>query len=170
MGGLENSAPARIARALFLTLACICFAVMALTVGLQVLGRYVLDFPIAMFAEIATYAQVWLGVLGAGWAVRCGTVFAIDSLVAPLPLALRRLVLAVNTGLGIGFILVVFYGSLFLIEIGEFQTSPSLGIPMWIIYLVMPVGMTYFALEILLKALAEWRAPYRSGHGQPVVD
>jgi len=153
----------------FATLACLCFVVMCVTVGVQILGRYAFNFPIAVFAELATYAQVWLGILGAGWALRAGSVFAIDSLVSGLSLGMRRVVVVLNTLLCLGFIAILIYGSTFLIEIGAFQSSPTLGIPMWILYSVIPVGMSYFGFEIVVKAVETWDAPFRGAH-EPVLD
>ncbi len=53
-------------------LSLICYAYMCGAVFIQVLGRYVFHFRIAEWAETATFAQVWLGVLGAGIAMRRG--------------------------------------------------------------------------------------------------
>jgi len=153
-------------RSVFLAVAILAYVVMCLSVGVQIVGRYVLNYPIAQFAEIATYAQVWLATMGSGYALRTGTLFAMDSLVAMLSLPLRRAVLVLNSVLGIVFLGVIFYGSLFLLRIGEFQLSPTLGLPMWTIYLALPVSATYLALENLAAALDRWDDAYRQGHLQ----
>lgn len=155
-------------RGAFLSVAVLAYVVMCLSVGIQILGRYVLNYPIAQFAEIATYAQVWLATMGSGYALRTGTLFAMDSLVAGLPLGLRRAVMVLNTMLALVFIGVLFYGSLFLLRIGEFQTSPSLGMPMWMIYLALPVSGVYLAFECVAALVERWRDPFAQ-HG-PEMD
>lgn len=154
-------------RGLFLSVAVLAYVVMCLSVGIQILGRYLINYPIAQFAEIATYAQVWLATMGSGYALRTGTLFAMDSLVAMLPLGLRRAVMVLNTVLALVFISVIFYGSQALLRIGEFQTSPSLGIPMWTIYLALPVSAVYLAFECLVALVERWNDPFAQ-HGAPV--
>ncbi len=177
MSTLASGAPAAaagkavaLARGAFLSVAILAYVVMCLSVGIQIVGRYLVNYPIAQFAEIATYAQVWLATMGAGYALRTGTLFAMDSLVAVLPLAIRRGVLVLNTLLSLVFLWVIFYGSTFLMRIGEFQTSPSLGLPMWTIYLALPVSAGYLAFESVAALAERWNDPFaQSGHG-PEVD
>lgn len=149
----------------FVGVAVLAYVVMCVSVGIQVLGRYVLNYPIAEFAEIATYAQVWLATMGSGYALRTGTLFAMDSVVALLPLPARRVVLVLNTALALVFLAVIFYGSLFLLQIGQFQTSPSLGLPMWTIYMALPVSAVYLGLEAVIATVTRWPAPFVHGHG-----
>ena len=78
-----------------------------------------------------------------------------------LPLGLARtLSIFVSAG-GIWFLGVVFYGSLPLIELGwMFERSPVLLVPMWIIYLCLPIGAFYFALEMVLSVIERWDRPF----------
>ena len=41
----------------------------------------------------------------------------------------------------------------------ESETSPVLQIPMWIIYLCLPLGAIYFGIEIVLSVFARWDNP-----------
>ena len=55
----------------------------------------------------------------------------------------------------------VVYGSLPLIELGWlFETSPVLQLPMWVIYLSLPLGAAYFALEIVARVVERWNQPF----------
>jgi len=156
-------------RGAFLSIALLSYIVMCLSVGIQILGRYLINYPIAQFAEIATYAQVWLATMGSGYALRTGTLFAMDSLVVPLPLVVRRGVLVLNTVLALVFVGVIFYGSTFLMRIGQFQTSPTLGLEMWMIYLALPVSAAYLAFESLAAMVERWADPFsQTGHGEEI--
>ena len=59
------------------------------------------------------------------------------------------------------FLGVVVYGSLPLIELGWlFETSPVLQLPMWVIYLSLPLGAAYFALELVARVVERWNQPF----------
>ena len=142
----------------------VCFAYMTLAVLAQVFGRYLFNYSISWTEETAKFAQIWVVFIGAGIAMRRGWHVAVDVLPSMLPLGPARAVsVAVAAGC-IGFLGLVVFGSLPLIELGfMFEVSPVLQVPMWIIYLCIPIGACYFAIEIVLKVVERWNRPY----GQP---
>jgi TRAP-type C4-dicarboxylate transport system permease small subunit len=147
-------------------LALICYAYMCGAVLIQILGRYLFDFRIAEWAETATFAQVWLGVLGAGIAMRRGAIFAIEVLPAMLPLLPARILRVIIVIASLSFLGVVSYGGLILIEDGFFQTSSTMLIPMWIVYFPIPIGMAYFGFETIMRAVEYWDAPFDRPHAE----
>ena len=157
----------RLAAALRFTAASIvvaCFAYMTLAVLAQVFGRYVFNYSISWTEETAKFAQIWVVFIGAGIAMRRGWHVAVDVLPSMLPLGPARAVSVVVAAGCIGFLGLVVFGSLPLIELGfMFEVSPVLQLPMWIIYLCIPIGAVYFALEIVLSVIDRWDRPY----GQP---
>ena len=60
----------------------------------------------------------------------------------------------------IWFLGVVVYGFGPVWEVGQFETSPALLIPMWIVYLGIPIGVVYFAIEIALALIERWDDPF----------
>lgn len=149
-------------RGVFATAAALCFVVMVGSITLQVLGRYVLPFPIADAVEVSSFAQVWLVCLGAGLAVRHRALFTVDLFggrLSPRLSAARRVAVAL---LGLVFIAALFKGSLRLIAFGQFQTAPTLGIEMWIIYMALPIGLAYFLFELVV---AVFEPPRVAGSG-----
>lgn len=143
------------------TFVLLCYGYMVVAVLVQVVGRYVFNYSIAGTDESATFAQVWLAVMGAGIAMQRGTVFAIDALPALLPIALQRVISVLIVVTSVAFLCVIIYGSFILIDHGRFQTSPSLQIPMWWVYVMIPIGMTYFGLEVVLRAIERWDHPFK---------
>ena len=96
--------------------------------------------------------------------MRRGWHVAVDVLPAMLPLGAARAVSVVVAAGCIAFLGLVVFGSLPLIELGfMFEVSPVLQLPMWIIYLCIPIGAVYFAVEIVLSVVDRWDRPY----GQP---
>jgi len=73
--------------------------------------------------------------------MRAGTVFAIDALSSRLPLPLARILSVAMVLAALAFLGIVIQGSFALIERGEFQTSPTLQIPMWMIYAPFPFAL-----------------------------
>ena len=45
-------------------------------------------------------------------------------------------------------------------DIWLFEVSPVLSIPMWIIYLALPLGAVYFGVEIVLSVIERWHQPF----------
>lgn len=138
-----------------------CFAYMTLAVLAQVFGRYVFNYSISWTEETARFAQIWVVFFGAGITMRFGWHVAVDVLAAMLPLRFARALSVAVAALCVAFLGVVVYGSLPLIELGwMFETSPVLQIPMWVIYLCIPIGACYFALEIVLSVVDRWQRPF----------
>jgi len=144
-------------RWLIATAVIVFYSYMAVVVLLQVLGRYVFNYSIDWSTETATFAQIWMVLLAAGIAMRRRLHVGVDVLVDALPRQLQRLFLIVTVILCLWFLWVAVQGSFRLIKVGFIQTSPALSIPMWLPYLSLPVGLSYFAFEFLLAMLKRWR-------------
>lgn len=135
------------------------FTYMTLAVLVQVGGRYLFDYAIDWTAESATFAQIWMIFLAAGLAMRDRLHVSVDMLTDKVPVTMRRLFIVIIAAACIWFLWQAIQGSLALIDIGRIQSSPVLQVPMWIPYLSLPIGLTYFGLELLLALAARWSAP-----------
>lgn len=143
------------------------FSVMLIAVLVQVAGRYFFGFSIAQAAEIATYCQIWLVLLGGGVALARGQHVAIDILPSKLPLAGARASLLLVAVVAVAFLAVLAYGSLPLMKMGEFQTSPALQIPMKYMYACLPIGAAYMILELILSVIQRWDDPFPEPAPEP---
>lgn len=128
-------------------------AYMACAILAQVVGRYFFNYSIAWSEETATFAQVWLTLLGAGVAMRYNQHVGVDFLILKAPLAVQRVVNGAAFLLGVWFLGVVIVGSLSMLSIGMMVKSPALRLPMAIPYAALPVGFGYFLLEFALLTL-----------------
>jgi TRAP-type C4-dicarboxylate transport system permease small subunit len=138
----------------------IIFAYMVGAVLVQVLGRYVLPIRIGNAVETATFAQIWLTAIGASLALRQGAIFALDTVTRRLPLAPARALSVIIAALSLLFLAVMVYGGVLLTRQGFAQTSPVLLIPMWTIFISIPIGMTLLAIEVVLQVVETWHAPF----------
>lgn len=135
------------------------FAYMGLAVLIQVVGRYVFNYSIDWAAETATIAQIWMILLAAGLAMQHKLHVSVDLLTNVLPVQMLRILIIVIAVPCLWFLWLAIAGSLVLIDIGRIQTSPVLQIPMWIPYLSLPIGLSYFGLELMLMLVAKWKDP-----------
>lgn len=126
---------------------------------IQILGRYAFNFSISWSEECATFAQIWLVMLGAGIAMRNRHHVGIDLLVVRCPLNVQRVVKAAGFLLSAWFLVVVIVGSFSLLALGMIVKSPALQLPLAVPYSALPVGMGYFLLEFAIATLPEIHDP-----------
>jgi len=131
----------------------IAFLIMFGAVLLQVAARAFTDYSLVGTEEIANYAQIWLVLIGSGVALRYGRHVAVDLLVSFLPPKVRYVISLINAAAVLWFLYLMFMGAQPLIGMGSFQKSPALALPMWIMYLSLPISAVYLALELVLSLL-----------------
>ncbi|MDG1571085.1 TRAP transporter small permease [Robiginitalea sp. M366] len=129
---------------------------MVLNVLWQVFSRYVLGAPSSFTDELARYLMIWLGVLGAAYVSGQRMHVAIDVIPNRLsPSRQRRLGFLVN----LVIILFCFFGLIIggsrLVYVTWVldQFSPALGLPLAVVYLVLPLSglliIYYKTLDLL---------------------
>lgn len=146
MGGVEKSL--RIALAALMT-------AMVISVVWQVLSRYLFVVPAAWTEELARFLLIWIGMLGAGYAYRHGSHLGVDLLADKLSgtgrLQLHRAVHLVCL-LFAASVLVVGGGSLVSMTWELKQYSAAMGLPIAVVYSVIPLSgllITLFAAAAL---------------------
>jgi len=133
------------------------YAFMCIAIFAQVMGRYFFGFSIGALVESATFAQVWMVMLGGGVAMRLNMHNSMDLFAQRLSSPVYRALIVLSAAACLWFLVITAMGSQPLIAIGSFQLSPALQIPMSLVYTAIPVGCAYFALEILLFTATRWR-------------
>ncbi len=130
--------------------------VAVLNVLWQVTTRFILGDPSSITEELARYLLIWIGVLGAGYAVGQRAHLALELLPERLEgKSLRRLQWLI-LGCVAAFALLVMVGGGIRLVYLQFmlgQTSPTLGWPLGAVYLVVPLSglimLTYTVLQII---------------------
>ncbi len=135
------------------------FGFMVLSVVTEVIGRYT-GIKISHAVESATFAQIWMTAIGSSVALRIGAMFALDTLTRRVNRTWARVLSVVIALLNLSLIAVMIYGGLILTEQGFRQISPVLQIPMWTIFLSIPVGMTLLSIEVVLQVVERWHDPF----------
>lgn len=141
----------------------ILMSVIVLDVSWQVFTRFILRDPSSITEELAGFLLIWIGLLGASYALFTRAHLGIDVLTAKLTGVRRYLVdLLINT--------VVLFFAFFILVIGGLrlvnltftlnQISPSMGIPMGYVYLVLPITgilMMFFSFRSIIIAIRHKR-------------
>ena len=128
----------------------------------QVFSRYVLGTPSTLTDELARFLFIWVGLMGAAYAMGQKRHLAIDLLVIKLeeqPVKLRalKLLISVISMAFAGVIMVYGGGSLMMKTLATGQVSPSIGVEMGLVYAAIPLSgcfMLFYLLEEFLKQLS----------------
>ena len=127
----------------------IVLTAMAVAVFLQVIFRYVLNFPLFWTEEFARYCLVWSSLLGSAVAVKRGQHIAVTILLERFPPTLRRMI-NVMALISVAVILtIILWGGIQLVAITRAQISPALRVSMSVPYLAVPVGAALMLLHTI---------------------
>lgn len=140
----------------------VLLACLAITILLQVVARYVFDFPLAWSEELSRYSFVWLTMIVAPICIRKGANLGIDVLTAALP---RRAALAahvVSHAVVLVLAMTMLVWGIAILAVVREQTSPALGLPMHLIYAAIPTGAALMSLELLVHLGTSLRQLVRS--------
>ncbi len=131
-------------------------AAMAVVVFLQVIFRYVLNFPLFWTEEFARYCLVWASLLGSAVAVKRGQHIAVTVLVERFPPALSRVCKVLALIAVVMMLSIILWGGIQLVAITRAQISPALRMPMSVPYAAIPVGaalMLVHTVGFLIEAI-----------------
>lgn len=136
-------------------------AIIVLDVTWQIFTRFVMRDPSSFSEELAGFLLIWIGLLGASYAFYTRAHLGIDILTHNLTGTKRKI-----SEILIYIIVLVF--ALFVLVIGGLrlviltftlnQISPSLGIAMGYIYIVLPLTgllMIYYSIVFIINALRD---------------
>ncbi|MCL1995854.1 MAG: TRAP transporter small permease [Defluviitaleaceae bacterium] len=134
------------------TLIGICMGYFAIITFVQVIFRFVLGAPLAWTDETARYAFIWMMFLGAAVAVKKGSHIKVDlfELVIKNEKA-KAIIRFINHLLFLAFsIIAMVIGINVCMGLLRFPFgSPALEIPMFWVFLSLPVGMAFTSLRII---------------------
>lgn len=140
----------------------ILMAVMVLDVSWQVFTRFVIRRPSSYTEELATFLLIWIGLLGASYALRTKSHLGIDILTYRLSGARKYTseILIYTCVLAFALSVMVFGGiRLVNLTFQLNQVSAAVGIKMGYVYLVIPmtgVLIMLYSLVFIVDALLLW--------------
>ena len=145
------------------TLAAVLTSLMAgmvLAVTWQVITRFILPRPSSVTEELARFLLIWIGVLGAAYALRTRSHLGIDVLAGRLTGFRRRVVeILIHVSVILFAFFVMIIGGLRLVRLtfALNQISAALGIKMGYVYLVIPLAgalIIYYSAAFVVQAVS----------------
>jgi len=128
---------------------------------MQVVLRYVFRASNAWSEELARYMLIWFAYLSASVCVYKNAHIRIDTLLSIWPKALRPAIVVVGNLIFFAFCVVsTYHGWLFtrtLMATGA--VSLGLGLEMWIVFAVIPVGNVAMAIRLIQHTVKTFRKP-----------
>jgi TRAP-type C4-dicarboxylate transport system permease small subunit len=129
-------------------------AAMVVVIAMQVWYRFILNNPLDWSEELGRYLFVWISFLGSAAGVRYQVHLGIDVLEKIVGRnAFRYVVVLINLVIQVFLLFVIFWG-IKLLGVVQFQTSPSMLIPMTYPYAAVPVGAVFMLINSLRVAHA----------------
>lgn len=116
----------------------------------QVVLRYVFNESLSWAEELVRYVVVWMSFLGAGMGVARGAHISMGLLVSVLPGRLSIFALrAGHLGAMVFALFLMVAGAEHVLTVRGFgQVSSAMRMPMWIVYLCLPVGAAIFLVRL----------------------
>jgi TRAP-type C4-dicarboxylate transport system permease small subunit len=147
-------------------LAFLIFWSLAFIVFLQFFTRYVLNDSLAWTEEIARYGLMWVTFVGGAIVVRKNTHIAVEVLLNFSPPGAARALLGVIDAVKLGFLALLAYFSVTIVERMHYQRMTVIEMPMSVVYGGIAVGCF---LMLFRQAQITWRNVrdgWRTAHQQ----
>lgn len=133
-------------------LLAVTFAVMVVSIFVQVVNRNIFKIPVSGFEEAAKYCMVYMVMLGTELGLRDGTQIAVTGVIDKFHGKAHKLLMMLAK-----IIVIVFAGimtnvswNMVMKQVQTGQTSPGLGIPMWVPYCALLLS---FALITVIQVV-----------------
>jgi len=125
-------------------------------------------FSMTWAQELCIFLFIWMAKFGAAYGVRAGVHVGVDVLTKRLPPRLRRIFVTIGLVGGVLFTGVIgTLGAILVWEIGHTdQVSEDIGVPMWLVYLCVPLGSYLMCFRFVQVIVSFWRTG-RVPHGLP---
>jgi TRAP-type C4-dicarboxylate transport system permease small subunit len=112
-------------------LSIIIAGLMTVAVGLQVLSRYIMKYPLVWTEELARYLMIWMVFTGASTIIKKWNNINVDFFINKLTEKTRIVVILTEKCVIMGLMVYFFYLCFMVFsKVGVFQTSPAMGISM----------------------------------------
>jgi TRAP-type C4-dicarboxylate transport system permease small subunit len=125
---------------------------MTLLVLANVTTRFAVGSSFEWAEELSVFMMAWMTLLGAGLVLRVGGHLAVDGVQQLCGRKIGQLMRLLSALVMLMFFLTVVWAGASYVELGLYQTSPSLGIPRGYAYLALPVGGVLMILHLLAIA------------------
>jgi len=139
-------------------IAAVCLMGVTCIVALEVVMRYIFNSPTTWVSEMSVYLCMAIGLLGAAYALKNDSHFSITIVIDRLTAKNRRRMKIVTHLMGLAYSAVFVYKgaamSWFSYDIEDVSTG-LLEVPLWIPWLLVPIGGLLLSLQFINKLADE---------------
>jgi len=142
--------------------------VIVLLVFLQVLSRYVFNNSIGWSSELSRYLLIWITWVSASYVIRTGEHIRVTTIINMFKPSVQKVIeVFVIICWAIFALVMAIEGTKVVLNIKLMnQTTSTLGLPMWIVYLAIPVGGSLMIIRLIQQIYFIYRKPnIESGDG-----
>lgn len=126
------------------------FAILVLVI-IQVYTRFVTGDSTTWTGELSRFVAIWLIFLGSAIALRRKLHIQVDNLFNVVSPKIGTILYVIRNIVSIGFLTIVLIGSISMLDIVSLQKSPSLGIRMDAVYIILPISVILMLVILLLE-------------------
>ncbi|MEN8717468.1 MAG: TRAP transporter small permease [Sulfurovum sp.] len=129
----------------------------------NVVARYVFDASFVWASELSIYLFLWSAFFGAAYCFKKDAHIAVTIILDIVPTSIAKIMLILSHAITLGFLAAVsYYGYeylLLVIDLDE-RSIDLWDMPMWIIYLVVPVSFGLASYRVLEKLIITIKTPH----------
>lgn len=130
---------------------------LCIVVFLQVFFRYVVNKPLAWSEELARFLSIYLVYIASSVVLRDDSHMSMDYFVLLLPYKARIILDIIGKVIISSFLVLAIIKSFTIIKITFTQLSPSLNIPMGVIYAALPISFTLMLIDFITRIILRKR-------------
>ncbi|WP_308588619.1 TRAP transporter small permease [uncultured Oscillibacter sp.] len=131
----------------------VMIGLMCVVVFLQVVFRFILKASLPWSEELSRYLQVYITFFGTAYGIKTGAHLGIEAFTLLLPKTGRKVlgILTQVVGMGVCALIMKFGADIVLAQMASGQVSPAMRIPMWTVYIAIPIGMAFCILRYIVE-------------------
>ncbi|MBD8037603.1 TRAP transporter small permease [Solibacillus sp. A46] len=133
----------------------VLMAILTVIMVTAVFFRYVLSDPLPWATEVSIYLFIWFSFIGGSWGLKYGTQAAVTFLLDALSENKQRILKIVQDVIMLAFLIIIFVYSVkwLMLPSTMLQKSTSLGMPMWLPYSAVPIGILFATIHIVARLI-----------------
>ena len=140
---------------IFSNIMILFYAVMIISLFLQVFTRYILKLPLFWTEELSRYTFLWFLFLGSGIAFYENSHIKVEMLTSKLPRKLKNIYQIAIHLIIISYLIIVVWKGFELIHFVRRQVTPALQISRSYPYMAIPVGSILMILGLMYRLIVD---------------
>ncbi len=131
----------------------ICLVLLLVLVFHEVVARYLFNKPTLYSVEFSEYLLIFLAFMAAAWVLQEDKHVRMQSILHLFPKRIQHLLISLNASIVLLFCaILVWQGgkAAYIAWRGGYHSSSLLNTPMWIPYLIIPLGSLLLALQLIV--------------------